>query len=283
MTDIMDIVRKKKQAIQASSGRRENTHKPQPGKSKFRILPGWREGDPTFFQDFGQHFVKNQKDELQAVYMCVDKTYGQPCPICQSIEQGIMRSTDDDITKALKESKSSSRVLFNALHLDGDDANTPIILDLSPTTAEKVLGLMEEYGNITDLDEGVDIIITRSGKGLNTEYTVMPAPKSAPVDKAVLKNLHNLDEYVKQEFDQGRNKAIAAVSNISGLLPPAASASAPKLSAPAESYDDNYASMPADDEPTYSEPKLEAEPVSSEASDAIGDDELDAMLAELGG
>lgn len=285
--DIMDLVRKKRQAIQASSGRREKTHKPQPGKSRFRILPGWKEGDVTFFRDFGSHFIKDTNDDLKAVYICTEKTNQQACPICEGIAAGISASSDDAVIAALKESQSSNRILFNALHLDGDDPNSPVILDLTPTTAEKIFDLMGDYGNVTDLDEGTDILINRTGKGLNTEYSIIPAPKSNTVDKAVLANLHDLDAYVQQEYDEGKNKAIAAVSTVSGLLPhssgPAishsggAAAAAIAHDAPTEYDEDEYGSIP---ETPVAEALAEPKAVKAEEeqTDDLSDSELEDML-----
>lgn len=285
--DIMDLVRKKRQAIQAASGRREKTHKPQSGKSRFRILPTWKtDGDPQFFRDFGQHFIKDTSDNLQAVYMCVEKTDQVPCPICQSISQGILRTKDDDIISALKDSQASGRILFNALHLDGEDPKAPLILDLSPTTAQAVFDLMDEYGNITDLAEGTDIVINREGKGLNTKYSVIAAAKSQPVDKAIMKTLHNLDEYVQQEYDEGKNKAIAAVSNVSGFITSAVagggSRSTPALEGP-DSYDDGeYGSIPVADAEEYSEPVRATDKESvGKGSEDLTQDDLDDMLGLL--
>tara|TARA_R110000851_G_C13102760_1_gene569364 strand:- start:98697 stop:99818 length:1122 start_codon:yes stop_codon:yes gene_type:complete len=255
-TDIMDIVRSKKANIKAKSGRREKTHKPTPGKNRYRILPSWKpaeSGDPTFFQDFGQHFIKDQAGELKAIYMCTEKTFGKPCAICEAVSEGLMASGDDQTMKALDESKSKGRILFNAIHFEGEDPKTPVILDLTPTTAEKVLDLMEEFGNIVSITEGTDIVITRTGTGLNTEYSVMPAAKSKPVAKAILEKLHDLDDYIKQEFDEGFTKAIGAVSTVSGLLPPpsaeADSTAASLANANLLEEDDDVPTAPVDDEP----------------------------------
>lgn len=222
MTDIMDIVNSKRANIKAQSGRREKTHKPQPGKNRYRILPSWRDAslnDPTFFHDFGQHFIKDQAGAIKAVYLCTEKTFGKPCPVCEAVAEGIMSGADDITVKALENAKSKGRILFNALHAEGEDPKSPVILDLTPTTAEKVLDLMGEYGDITALTGGTEIVITRTGTGLNTEYSVMPAAKSPDVDPAVMAKLHNLDDYVKQEYDEGLTKAIGAVSTVSGVLP----------------------------------------------------------------
>ena len=293
----MDRVKAKKQQLQAQSGRREKTFKPQPGKSRLRILPPWRGGDDTeFFHDFGQHFIKDKSDKLQAVYMCTEKTSGKPCVVCNAIAQGITESDDDEVINALNDSKSKGRVLLNALHLDGDDPETPVILDLTPTTFEKVLEVMDEYGDITDIENGCDIVINRTGKGLNTEYSVMPSPKSNPVNKAVLAKMHDLSKYVEQEFAEGENKALTAVGVTSGsvaLPAPAAklSGDTPSTSVEDMGLDDDI--DPADDgviegvsevvEATAEEAvatgatKAEVEGIDADLSE----DDLDAMLAEL--
>jgi hypothetical protein len=268
---IMDMVKAKKAAIQATSGRREQTHKPSPGKNRYRILPSWRGAeDATFFHDFGQHFVKDAAGQLKAVYVCVEKTFGRPCDVCEALAAASVSEAGEAVKDAIKESRSKGRVLVNALHLDGEDPTAPVILDLTPTTFEKVLSLFEEYGNITDLDEGSDIVITRTGKGLNTEYTVIAAAKSKPVPASVLKRLNDLDKYVMQEYDEGRLKAIAAVSSVSGLLPAPSAAHA--TGSPHDAR-----------RPVATEGEFEAsiEPFDGDISE-MSDDELDALLREAG-
>lgn len=287
--DIMELVKSKKAALQAQSGRnREKTVKPPVGRSKWRILPGWRGADDaTFFHDFGQHFIKDVHGALKAVYVCTEKTFGKPCPICEAINEGISVSENDDVINALKEGKSKGRILLNALHLDGENPTQPVILDLTPTTFEKVLDLIEEWGNITDLENGVDIVINRSGKGINTEYTVTPAPKSAPVQKSVLKSLHNLDDYVKQEYDEGRVKALGAVNAVAGLL--SAPGDKPRTALPADCDDDipahveRSSSIPADYRRVEVEDVPSAEAPTARASEDLSDDELNDLLADLEG
>lgn len=285
MADIMEMIRKKKQAIQQSSGRREKTTKPQPGKSRFRILPGWRGGDdPTFFQDFGQHFVKGVDGTLKAVYICTEKTFGKPCPVCAAIGAGINAADDDDVIKAMEESRAKGRILMNALHLNGDDPATPIILDLTPTTAEKVFDLMDEYGDITDLETGRGIVINRTGKGLNTKYDILPAAESDPVPASMLEKLHNLDKYVEQEYDEGKNKVLGAVSTVTGILPApvASSADAPSTSADEGLDDVLEGECETVEAPAETVAEVKEAPVVAKADDDLSDDELDSLLDELG-
>lgn len=237
---MLEMVRKKKEAISAASGRREKTHKPAQGKHVYRILPSWRgSDDPQFWHDFGQHFIKNEKNELKAVYICTEHTFGKECAVCEALQEATNHADSDDLVNTLKEARSKQVYLVNALHRTAsDDAakNTPILLALGQQAFEQIMGIMDSYLSeegidITDLEDGVDLVITREGKGFNTKYTVMPKPKSTPVPKSALENLHNLDEYVKQEYEEGQRKALTAIGTVSGTAISAAS-SAPRLAGP---------------------------------------------------
>lgn len=227
-TTLMERIRNKRKEIQARSGQREELLKVPSGKHKFRILPA-KPGSETdeFWADFGQHFIKSEEKnergnrKVKAVYVCVDKTFGKPCAICSTIEDMIPQATDDEQIELLDESKCRrAEILVNCLHLTGDASkvNTPQILQLTPTTFETILGLMDEYGDITDLNEGVDLVIERSGAGLNTKYTVMPAAKSQKVNPTVLDSMVDLREFVQQEHEEGLTRAISAVNSAVGLL-----------------------------------------------------------------
>lgn len=216
-SSLMDILRQKRNAM----SRGKKTIKPNPGRNRYRILPSWT-GDATqaFFHDFGQHFIKDTANELKAVYMCVDKTYGRPCAICDQISKGILASGDDATTKALEGAKSAQRILLNVLELEGDQPDTPQVLEIGPGVFAPILALFDEWGeDLIDLEKGQDIVITREGTGLSTRYTVQVAAKSKPVNPAVMKKINNLDDFVAQESEEVARRAIGAVSQVAGILP----------------------------------------------------------------
>jgi hypothetical protein len=286
--NLMAMIREKKNAIQAQSGRREKATRPQAGKNQFRILPSWKPESGQFWHDFGQHFIKGLDGELKAVYICADKTFSKPCAICDGIKSAMNNAMDDEVIGKLKEAKASTRILLNALNRSAwsEDANTPVVLELSPSTFEKVLEIMETWAtdgtDMLSLSEGMDILITRTGKGLATEYTVQPAPKSAPVSENVLKNLQDLDAYVAQESTEERNRALTAVHAVVGILPPTTST---KRLAEAD-FDDGEEDLrslevaPA----KVATPKaavVDVEFTESAADEPVADDELAKLLAEL--
>ena len=220
--NLMDLIKQKKASL--NSGKRQKTVKPGDGRSRWRILPSWR--DPKhpqagqFWHDFGQHFIKDGTGQLKAVYVCTDKTFGKPCPVCSAIELGMRASSDDDMVELLKNSRANGRILLNALQVDGESPNDPQILEVAPSVFNEILNIITEWGDeVLDLDAGKDIIIERVGKGLSTKYSVQIAAKSKPVDASVMSRVANLDEYVQQESEEQARRAIANVSAIAGALP----------------------------------------------------------------
>lgn len=219
----------KKKAIQASSGQRADVLRIPMGKHKFRILPAHpKKGeDAPFWADFGLHYIKSEekdatsgRNKVKAVYVCVDKTFDKPCDVCAAIEEAARHATTDDQLELIEDAKCKrAEVLVNVLHRSSSDkAGVPQIMQMTPTTFEKVIDIMEEYPDMLSLSEGVDLVITREGTGLNTKYTVMPAAKSAPVDASILDQMADLEDFVQQEHDEGLKKALNAVNSTVGLL-----------------------------------------------------------------
>lgn len=244
---LLEKIAAKRKEIKAKTNRTDII-KPAPGKHKYRILPA-KEGD-MFWADFGRHYVKNTEGKMAAVYVCVEQTFGKPCAICQEIARAGKQASDDNELKMLEESRCKrADVLLNVLHLSSaEKAGTPQVMGISPTTFDKILAVFEEYQtegiDITSLSDGIDIVIERTGAGLNTEYTVMAAVKSKPVPVTVMDNITNLQEFVQQESEADLRKAVNAVNAIVGIIDTpinaaiSAPVSRPAISAPASVADD---------------------------------------------
>jgi hypothetical protein len=195
------------------------------GKTTIRLL--WNPAhDATgkFWRDYAVHWIKTELNgKPVAVVGCKDHTYEQPCEICAAIDKAIKSAVDDDSVKLYKEWKPKKGVLVNALIRKGPDESedTPIVLDLTPTTFGTILSVMEEYGDtvdVLDLKAGIDFVIERKGKGLDTEYVVMPAPMSKPVKAGVVEKTTNLDDFIAQEYFRGEEtKALNAIAQVTGL------------------------------------------------------------------
>lgn len=218
---LKDMIANKRRNL-AASGRKDRPVKPPQGKSRWRILPSWTgESDGAFFRDFGQHFIKGEDGNVKAVYTCNAVTNGEPCDVCNAVQAYAGEAGSDAEQKIAKEMRANKMMLFNALHRDGETPDKPVILGVSANVATDILSVLEDFMDETDgnplaLDEGTDIVIERTGSGFDTRYRVALALKSKPVDKSVLTQLHNLDDYVL-ESDEGRLRALAAVSAATGM------------------------------------------------------------------
>jgi hypothetical protein len=265
---LMELMKQKKQSMK----RVERAAGFKPGKNRIRLLSGWRPGsEHIWFHDFGQHFVKDAADAVQAVYLCTEHTFGKPCAVCKSIADAMRISGDDATNEILKKAVSGKVILVNALMLDSDNPNDPVVLGIKPKLFLQLTDILEENGPeaFFDLNEGHEIVVTREGKGLNTTYTgQMSIKKGTPIPAAVLSKLHNLDEYVAQQSDEQERRAIAAVNTVAGIAAP----SAPATTASAMLAAPSAAAVPA---------RVES-PAAAAVTEppAIGDD-LDDLLADL--
>ncbi len=274
---IQDLIAGKQKDMAAKKSR-QNTLKPQPGTHTYRVLPSWRGGDEKqFWHDFAMHFVKtpDSAGKPAAVYVCTEKTFGKPCEVCDAAKKLMAVSTSDDQTKMLKEALSAQRYLLNVLHLTGTEPEKVQIMEVGQGVFEAICGLIGEYGDITDLNEGTDLKITRTGSGLDTKYTVMPAAKSKPVPAKIVANLPNLDEFVAQENPAGEAKALTSIGAIVGLLPSASGAPAKRGSHSALAD----LSADVDDAPFETvSPTAKASAGGTAADDLSDLDDLDGLL-----
>ena len=227
-TKLLEMLKQKKAALKS----KEKTIKPQPGNNRYVLLPGWRKGEEyVWYHDFGQHYIKNAADEIQAVYPCNEAIFGKPCAVCEGLQRAQHSASDDETIELLKKAKSSRRHLVNVLALDGEDPNTPQILELTTTTFTQLMDMVEDYAaQVFDPESPMVFTIKREGKALNTKYYIQTTPKTHDLPKGVLSKIPNLDEYVQMESDEQKRKAIAAINSVAGLLP--AGSDRPQTTAP---------------------------------------------------
>lgn len=215
---LLEIIKAKKAKMNPSQ-----ILKPQPGKNRYVILPGWRAGEPEiFFRDIGKHFIKNEADVLQAVYLCHEVTHDRPCAVCESIRKAMRMTKDDDIVKVLKKSFASRDYLLNVLALDSSEPNTPQILQLRGRPFEQLFEVVQGWSaEIFNPENAVVVEVTRNGAGFDTTWSVQPLPTRHKVPAGI--KVNDLDAYVSsQENESTRDRAIEAIGEAVGLMPPSA-------------------------------------------------------------
>jgi len=302
---LLKTVTGKRTELEARSGK-NNAVKPPPGKSRWRILPGWREGrGDIFFHDWSQHWIKDAEGTVVAVIVSERETFGREDPTADALEVAIRAATDDKLIKLLKEMKGKRRVLVNAVRTDGSDANPKVakLMEMPSTVFDAFLNILqerltEEGGvNILDPDTGKDVVITRTGSGFDTEYAVNDVSRSTKVDPDALASRIDIDAWIENERTRGLSK-IALVAPtlrtlLSGASPaalaiPSASALVPaRRAAPIIEADDAEMTVAAPVKtkaPAKSPAAVatEAELVAASLPDApLNDDDIEKLLAGL--
>lgn len=225
---LMELLKNKKQEFKVND--RQRPVKIPLNTSRWRILPGWDKNNPQFWHEYGQHFIKDSSGKVKAVYVCVDKTYGRPCNVCAAVETSINHTDDPQMKELLGGARASQRILMNALLLDGPSASAtePVVVEMPKSVFEQIVNIAEEWEGraVSIAADGVDLMITKTGSGLTTKYSVTPSPKSTKIDPSVMNKVTNLAEYVAQENESAANRALTSIAAVAGLLPAATSASA---------------------------------------------------------
>lgn len=227
MSSFLELLKTKQKEL-SSRKARDNTVKLPAGNSRWRILPHWsgdeNAGLPS--HDYGKHFVKNFSNEVQAVYICTSKTFGKECPICNMITTSEITVADANAKQIISGAKAAQRYLLNAVRRnDKGYESEVVVLELPGGAFDDMLGLAFQYAsdgiNIFSLAEGYDVIFNREGTGLKTRYKAMLTPKSTPIEADYMGKATNLSTYVEQEYEEGKTKALVALSNLAGSSTPA--------------------------------------------------------------
>jgi hypothetical protein len=140
---------------------------------------------------------------------------GEKCRACEEVRDLYNSGSKEDVERA-RDIRKSTRYLFNGIKHDKEgniiknDGSVvkdfsefkPYLFETGKRLWEEILGIICEYGDITDLngEDGRVLKITRHGEGRFTNYTVLPAKEPSTLPKPqkawFLKNLHDFSEDV---------------------------------------------------------------------------------------
>ena len=151
------------------------------GMTHLRVLPPVA-GAKSWFRTYKEHGLRT--DGKYGTFTCPESIDGSPCPICEAGTVLYDLKGDINIKKA-KKLYPKSAFLYNAYVYSNPDGKTladGIFVVKSGSTVWKQLMEFDndpagDWGDITNIQSGVDLRITRVGKGrFDTEYTVMGVP-----------------------------------------------------------------------------------------------------------
>lgn len=187
------------------------------GQNVLRFLPP-PAGQSSPFAVTYQHWIV-LPDGNKTPMNCSRMMAKQRCAACERMDQ-LLRSGNDADFKAANEWKPKLQVLANVIDRD-DEGKGLQIARFGKSILDQLVAIRKDSrsgGDFTDVDDGFDIIVTKKGEGVKTEYTVLPSRESTPLhDDATqaadwLDNQYDLDKYRKvPTFEEGYAKLTGEV------------------------------------------------------------------------
>ena len=155
--------------------------RPQEGDQDIRIVPT-EDGDP--FKVY--HFHYNLGEGARGGVLCPKRQFGENCPICDFASKLWQEGTDDS-KKMAKSLFARQRFFSPVIDRDNEEAGVRI-WGYGKTIYETLLGLVlnPDYGDITDVDGGVDFTLTYTlpkSKGAFPVTNLVPKRKSSALAK----------------------------------------------------------------------------------------------------
>ena len=153
-------------------------HKLVDGKNRLRFLPA-KIGQKTFIKTH-QHFVKVGDQEGVLAFNCPRRMANQPCVVCTDAEYlgATGSSTDYELAGKLF---AQFRVFANVIDREHPEAG-PVTFAFGKKIYEALVKLRadeQDGGDFTDPEGGFDIIIVKSGTGLQTKYETRASLKGS--------------------------------------------------------------------------------------------------------
>lgn len=242
-----------------------NFWKPKVGANTIRIVDGVGDME-LFWQEVGKHWIPNTKK----FFYCNDFTTDgeHECPICEIVAS--LYAAGNAADKAIAgDLRTQNRWVMNVI-VRGQEPKGPQIAEFGPMIFKQISAKVmdPDYGtDIFDADNGVDLVITRTGTGkTDTSYDVSPKRKNSP--------MHEDPAQIDQWFDEATDLSYVMLSD-----DPAEDAEYSDVLVRLIPYDrllDEFEMLDADDtgadaEDTHPFPDEEEEPVRSRAKRGRGD------------
>lgn len=195
------LARLRKATSSLDLGGQSGFFSPQEGKNQIRILPEAGEME-IFYQPVGIHYLGGN----QRVY-CPSFTSEKSlkCPICEVVRT--LYKSNNPADKALA-GKIRVRKKYWMNVIDRKNSSQgPLVFTPGQVIMSHIVALINDpdYGDVSDPDAGFDIVITRKGTGIDTEYNVVPRRDETP--------LHKDAETVKDWIEKARDLSFVEVSN----------------------------------------------------------------------
>jgi len=174
-------MREKLAAVQNKGGKSGVFWRPQDGEQTIRIVSP-ADGDP--FKDYWFHYNLGNNNG----FLSPKKNFGESDPLDEFIRNLFNEGTEDSIKMA--KSLMARQRFFAPVLVRGEESKGIRIWGFGKMAYQQLLELVlnPEYGDITDVDEGTDLVI-KYGKPAGASYpqtTITPRRRTSPLcDEAV--------------------------------------------------------------------------------------------------
>lgn len=188
-------------AAEANKGQAD-FYKAKAGANPLRFLPP-AEGSSSPLVVTYQHFI-NLPDGSKASFNCARMMAKSRCPACERMDE-LLRSGNDADYKASWDFKAKLRVFANVVDRDDEERGVQVFA-FGKSILDQLLAIRKDAragGDFTDPEDGFDIIVTKKGEGMRTEYSVLPARSSSPLSEDTeqfaswLNGMYDLSRYLK--------------------------------------------------------------------------------------
>ena len=204
----MSKMRDKLSSLNSRDGSKSNFWRPQDGDTTIRIVPT-SDGDP-FKENWFHYNVGNA-----AGFLCSKKNFGDDCPVCNLV-RNLYSEGDEASIKMAKNLNARQR--FFAPVLVRDNENTGVqVWGFGRTVYSDLLNLVlnPDYGDITDTDQGTDLVITY-GKAPGQAFpqtNITPRRKSSKLneDESVVKELLDGIPDFAELFERKTSEEVKAI------------------------------------------------------------------------
>tara|TARA_A100001515_G_C4583160_1_gene213598 strand:- start:355 stop:1104 length:750 start_codon:yes stop_codon:yes gene_type:complete len=175
----MEKMKAKRDALEnRGNGNKDTFWKPEDGETVIRIVPT-PDGDP--FKDYWFHYNLGKN----AGFLSPKKNFGEDDPLDDFVRQLYREGTDESVKMA--KSLSARQRFFSPVIVRGEEDKGVRLWGYGKMAYKELLNLVlnPEYGDITDVDEGTDLVINY-GKPPGAQFpqtTITPRRKPSVLSK----------------------------------------------------------------------------------------------------
>ena len=148
----LNKMKQKLASTQGNGGGKSDFWKITEGEHTVRLLPS-EDGDP--FREFWFHYNVGTHNG----FLCPKRNFGDNCPVCEFATKLFNEGETESVNMAKK--LFARQRFFSPVVVRGEEKAGVRVWGYSKTVYQELLGLVlnPEYGDITDPDEGIDLVL----------------------------------------------------------------------------------------------------------------------------